>query len=67
MGTSALEEIAAHYNEKGNHAYVCVLYASKAFDKMNVIKLWPCLIALTEKKIPCIFLCTITDLYRPKS
>ena len=60
MCTCAVKEIAAQYNEKGSNAYVCMLNASKAFDKVNFVKLFSLLI---DRNIPGVFLRIIMDLY----
>ena len=44
MSTCAVKEIAACYNEKGSNVYVCMLDASKAFEKVNFVKLFSLLI-----------------------
>ena len=60
MCTCAVKEIAAHYNEKGSNVYVCMLDASKAFDKVNFVKSFSLLI---DRNIPGVFLRIIMDLY----
>ena len=52
MCTCAVKEIAAHYNEKGSNVYICMLDASKAFDKVNFVKLFSLLI---DRNIPGVF------------
>ena len=56
MCTFAVNRIAPHYDETGNNAYVCMLDASKAFDKLNFAKLFSLLI---DRNIPGVFLCII--------
>ena len=51
MHTGADTEIAAHYNEKGNNVYVCMLDTSKLFS------------LLREKNIPAILLRITTSTY----
>ena len=60
MCTCAVKEIAAHYNEKGSNVYVCMLDASKAFDKVNFVILFSLFI---DRNIPGVFLRIIMDLY----
>ena len=57
---TAVKETAAHHNEKGSNVYVCMLYASKAFDKVDFVKLFSLLI---YRNIPGVFLRIIMDLY----
>ena len=40
MCACAVNEIAAHYNEKGNNVYIYMLDASMAFDKVNSVRLF---------------------------
>ena len=60
MCTCAVKEIAAHYSEKRSNLYVCLLDASKAFDKVNFVKLFSLLI---DRNIAGFFLRIIMDLY----
>ena len=60
MCTCAVKEIAAHYNEKESNVLVSMLDGSKAFDKVNYVKLFSLLI---DRNIPGVFLRIIMDLY----
>lgn len=60
MCTAALKEIVSHYTTRGSNLYLCSLDATKAFDKVNFVKMFNLLL---ERQIPSIVLRLIFDLY----
>ena len=60
MCTATLKEIASHYNAKGSQVFMCMLDATKAFDKVDFVKLFE---LLMRRDIPGVFLRLILDLY----
>ena len=53
MCTSALKEIISHYTKRASNVYMCSLDATKAFDKVNFVKLFKLLL---QRNIPSIVL-----------
>ena len=64
MCTSALKEIISHYIKRASNVYMCSLDATKAFDKVNFVKLFKLLL---QRSIPSIVLRLILDLYISQS
>ena len=58
--TATLKEIASHYNAKGSQVFMCMLDATKAFDKVDFVKLFE---LLMRRDVPGVFLRPILDLY----
>ena len=54
------QEIVSHYNAKGSQVFKCMLDATKAFDKVDFVKLFE---LLMRGDIPGVFLRLILDLY----
>ena len=64
MCISALKEIISHYTKQASNVYMCSLDATKAFDKVNFVKLFTLLL---QRNIPSIVLRLILDLYTRQS
>ena len=64
MCTSVVKEIIAHYNARGSPVYACFVDASKAFDKINLGKLFTILI---KRDISAIFIRLLLDSYLRQS
>ena len=64
MCTSALKEIISQYTKRASIVYMCSLDATKAFDKVNFVKLFKLLL---QRNIPSIVLRLILDLYTRQS
>ena len=60
MCTATLKEIASHYNAKGSQVFMCMLDATKAFDKVDFVKQFE---LLMRRDIPGVFLRLILDLH----
>ena len=58
--TATLKEIASHYAAKCSQVFMCILDATKAFDKVDFVKLFE---LLMRRDIPGVFLRLILDLY----
>ena len=64
MCTSVVKEIIAHYKARGSPVYACFVDASKAFDKINLGKLFTILI---KRDISAIFIRLLLDSYLRQS
>lgn len=60
MCTLLVKEIVNYYINNGNSVFVCMLDASKAFDRVRYDSLFR---ALLERDIPCVFLRLLMDSY----
>ena len=60
MCSMVLKEIISYYSNKGSDVYVCLIDASKAFDRVNFCKLFDILL---RRKIPAYILRLIMDSY----
>ena len=60
MCTTVVKEVASYYNARGSDIYVCMLDASKAFDRVNYGKLFK---LLMSRKLPAVVLRLILDMY----
>ena len=45
MCTTVLKEVISHYRNKGSNVYICQIDASKAFDRINLYRLFSILIS----------------------
>ena len=64
MCTADWKEMISHYTERASNVYMCSLGATKAFDKVNVVKSFKLLL---QWNIPSIVLRLILDLYTSNS
>ena len=64
MCTADWKEIISHYTERASNVYMCSFGATKAFDKVNVVKSFKLLL---QWNIPSIVLRLILDLYTSNS
>ena len=60
MCTAVLKEIASYYNSRKFDVYLCMLYASKAFDRVHYGKLFA---LLRSRKLPAIVSWLLLDMY----
>ena len=60
MCTAVLKEIASHYNNRKSDVYLCMLDASKAFDRVYLNKLFA---LLRSRKPPAIVIRLLLDMY----
>ena len=64
MCTAALKKIISHYTKRASNMYMCSLVATKAFDKVNLVKLFKLLL---QRYILSSVLRLILDLYTRQS
>ena len=60
MCTAVLKEIASYYNSRKSDVYLCMLDASKAFDRVHYGKLFA---LLRSRKLPAIVIRLLLDMY----
>ena len=60
MCTTVLKEIASYYNSRKSYVYLCMLDASKAFDRVHYGKLFA---MLQSRKLPAIVIRLLLDMY----
>ena len=60
MCTTVVKEIAGHYNANGSNVYLCMLDATKAFDRVHYGKLFS---LLKERQLPAVYLRIMLDMY----
>ena len=60
MFTTVLKEIASYYNSRKSDVYLCMLDASKAFDRVHYGKLFA---LLQSRKLPAIVIRLLLDMY----
>jgi hypothetical protein len=60
MATMVLKETISHYMSRGSNVYTCFVDASKAFDKINISKLF---LILLGKDVSPYFLSLLYDIY----
>jgi len=60
MCTSVLKEVASYYKSRNTQIYVCMLDASKAFDRVHYGKLFQ---LLRNRDIPPIYIRLLLDMY----
>ncbi len=64
MCTAVLRETIAYYNSRNTNVYSCLLDASKAFDRVNFLKLFE---TLRKRKLPHIIIRCLIDMYTRQS
>ena len=60
MCTSVLKEVCSYYTSRNTDVYICMLDASKAFDRVHFGKLFN---LLRKRKLPAIVLRLLLDIY----
>ena len=60
MCTTVLKEVVHHYNSNGSDVYVCMLDASKAFDRIKYDKLFD---VLLQRNFPPVFINMLMNSY----
>ena len=60
MCTTVLKEVCSYYNSRGSDVYLCLLDASKAFDRVHYGKLFN---LLRARKLPAIVIRLLLDMY----
>ena len=60
MCTAVLKEVVSHYNSNGSNVFACSLDATKAFDRVNYVKLFNLLL---ERNLPGVIIRLLFDSY----
>ena len=60
MCTAVLKEFVSHYNSNGSNVFACSLDATKAFDRVNYVKLFNLLL---ERNLPGVIIRLLFDSY----